>query len=187
MLPTGNAVRYHRVRLLILAFSSLLVAGCVTKPLATDGSETVAANQGLMAVRFISDWKGNESALFEELAFGVFRDGASTNEVLEMRSNDDAQLIALEAGTYTWIQATIGSSYIRFEPGVTFTITPGEVTYVGDITLRVRSEPFILVTDELSVADNQEQTLSRLRADYGALLDSYTVSVQIAELALSYR
>ncbi len=178
---------YRRARLLIFAFCSLLIAGCVTKPLATDGTAAIAPTEGLMAVRFVSDWKGNESALFEELAFGVMRDGAPTNEVLEMRSNDDAQLIALEAGKYTWIQATIGSSYIRFEPGVTFTISPGEITYVGDITLRVRSEPFILVTDELSVADNQEETLSRLRSDYGALLDGYTVSAQIAELAISYR
>ncbi|MDJ0906358.1 MAG: hypothetical protein QNI96_10090 [Woeseiaceae bacterium] len=157
----------------------------MTKPLATDGSAVVAANEGLLAVRFVSDWKGNESALFEELAFGVIRDGASTNEVLEMRSNDDAQLIALEAGEYTWIQATIGSSYIRFDPGVTFTIKPGEITYVGDITLLVRSEPFILITHGLSVVDNQEETLSRLRSEYGALLDGYSLSVQIADLVLS--
>ena len=176
---------YDRLVLISLAFSTLLISACVTQPLATDGSATVAADEGLMAVRFVSDWKGNENIWFEELAFGVIRDGASTNEVLEMRSNDDAQLIALQAGKYTWVQATIGTSYLRFEPGTTFIISPGEITYVGDITLRVRSEPFILVTDELSVANNKDETLSRLRTDYGSLLDDYTLSVQIADLAMS--
>lgn len=175
----------RRLRLVPLAFSILLISACVTKPLATDGSAVVAEDEGLMAVRFVSNWKGNESALFEELAFGVTRDGASTNEVLEMRSNDDAQLIALQAGKYTWFQATIGTNYIRFDSDATFTISPGEITYVGDITLLVSSEPFILITDEVSVENNQDETLSRLRSDFGALLDDYSLSVQIAELQIS--
>ena len=176
---------FSRLRLLPLALSVLLMSACVTQPLATDGSALVAADEGLMAVRFVSNWKGNESAWFEELSFGVTRDGASTNEVLEMRSNDDAQLIALRAGKYTWFQATIGTNYLRFNPGATFIITPGEITYVGDITMLVTSEPFLLITDELSVENNQDETLSRLRSDYGALMDGYSLSVQIAELELS--
>ena len=175
-----------RLRLIPLTLTILLIGACVTQPLATDGSAVVAADEGLMAVRFVSNWKGNESALFEEMAFGVTRDGASTNEVLEMRSNDDAQLIALQAGRYTWFQATIGTNYIRFDSDATFTISPDEITYVGDITLLVTSKPFILIMDELSVENNQDETLSRLRLDYGALLDDYSLSVQIAELDRSY-
>ena len=173
------------LRLIPLSFSLLLISACVTQPLATDGSAVVAANEGLMAVRFVSDWKGNESALFEELAFGVTRDGASTHEVLEMRSNDDAQMIALQAGKYTWFQATIGTNYIRFDPGATFIISPGEITYVGDISLAVTSEPFLLIMSELSVENNQDETLSRLRLDYGALLDDFSLSIQIADLEMS--
>ena len=173
------------LRLIPLSFSFLWISACVTQPLATDGNAVVAADEGLMAVRFVSNWKGNESVWLEELAFGVTRDGASTNEVLKMRSNDDAQLIALQAGNYTWFQATISTNYIRFDPDVTFTISPGEVTYVGDITLLVTSEPFLLTVDELSVENNQDETLSRLRSDYGALLDDYSLSTQIAELELS--
>ena len=171
-----------RFTLIPLTLTILLTSACVTQPLATDGSAVVAADEGLMAVRFVSNWKGNESAFFEEMAFGVTLDGASTNEVLEMRSNDDVQLIALQAGEYTWFQATIGTNYIRFNSDANFTISPGEITYVGDITLLITSEPFILIVDELSVENNQDETLSRLRLDYGALLDDYSLSIQIAEL-----
>jgi len=181
----GNAVSVNSLRLVPLALSIFFMSACVTQPLATDGSALVAAGEGLMAVRFVSNWKGNESAWFEELSFGVTRDGASTNEVLEMRSNDDAQLIALPGGKYTWFQATIAMNYIRFDPDATFTITPGEITYVGDITLLVTSEPFLLIMEELSVENNEDETLSRLRSDYGALMDNYSLSVQIAELELS--
>ena len=72
-----------------------------------------------------------------------------------------------------------------FNPDATFTISTGEITYVGDITLLITSEPFILLMDELSVENNQDETLSRLRSDYGALLDGYSLSVQIAELESS--
>jgi len=181
----GNSVSVNSLKFVPLVLSIFFMSACVTQPLATDGSALVAADEGLMAVRFVSNWKGNESMWFEELAFGVTRDGASTNEVLEMRSNDDAQLIALRAGKYTWFQATIGMNYIRFVPDATFTIAPGEITYVGDITLLVTSEPFLLTMDELSVENNEDETLSRLRSDYGALMDNYSLSVQIAELELS--
>jgi len=173
------------LRLVPLTLTIFLISACVTQPLATDGSATVAADEGLMAVRFVSNWKGNESAWFESLAFGVHRDGASVNEVLEMRSNDDAQIIALQAGEYNWVQATIGSNYLRFDSDTSFTIRPGEITYVGDVTLLITSKPFVLIADKLNVEDNQDETLSRLRLDYGALLEDYSLAVQIAELTIS--
>ena len=174
-----------RFRLITLILATFFVSACVTKPLATDGSATVAADQGLMAVRFISNWKGNENAIFEELAFGVRLDDASMNEVLEMRNNDDAQLIALPAGRYTWTHATIGSSYIGFVPGTDFTISPGQVTYVGDVTLNITQRPFVLIAEGLAVENNEEETMARLRSDYGELLDKYSVTAEIADLALA--
>lgn len=176
---------HNRLKLIPLALIALFISACATKPLATDGSAVVAADEGLMAVRFISNWKGNDNALFEPVAFGLTLEGAMTNEVLKMRSNDDAQLIALPAGKYSWFQTTIGDNYLRFDPDASFTIEPGQVTYVGDITLLVTLKAFSLTTDELSVEDNQVETLSRLRTDYGALLDDYSLSVQIAELEIA--
>lgn len=176
-----------RLRIVPLALATLFIAACATKPLATDGSATVEEGEGLMAVRFISDYEGNESALYEALAFHVSLPDAYVNEILEMRNNDDAQLIALPAGEYTFSQAGVGRYYFLFEPGASFTISPGQVTYVGDISLLLTPERFILIANELKVEDNRDETMSRLRADYGALLDDFSLSVQIVELAIAER
>lgn len=175
------------LRILLLFLSALLVGACATKPLATDGSAKVADDEGLLAVRFISDYEGNESAVYENLSYSVGLLDAKIYEMLEMRSNDDAQLIALPAGEYRWAQAGVGRYYFLFEPGATFTITPGQITYVGDITLLLTPERFILIANELKVQDNREETMARLRSDYGALVDEYSLSVQIADLAIAER
>ena len=56
---------------------------------------------------------------------------------------------------------------------------------MGDITLLVTFNVLSLVVDELSVEDNRDETLSRLRADYGELLDNHSLSVQIAVLEVA--
>lgn len=171
-------------------FSALLVvsvSACATKPLPTDGTAVVGPDEGLMAVRFVSNWKGNDSIVFEELAFGVRLDGTKVNEVLEMRSNDDAQLVALPVGQYEWMQATIGTNYVAFDSQSKFSIRPGQITYVGDITLDVRSEPFLLITEEFKVENNRDKTIARLRTDYGAFMDRFAINVEIAEMTLENR
>lgn len=176
----AKSLRLAAFLLVLLTFS-----GCVTAPLAVDGSEPIAADEGLLAVRFLSDWKGNESAWFESIAFSVRPEDATMSEVLDMRSNDDAQLVALPAGEYSFVRTTIGSSYRDFEPGGEFSIKAGEITYVGDLTIRIMQKPFLLAVSELSVADNQAETIARLRAEYGALIEGFPVNAQIIELTVS--
>lgn len=171
------------LKVAFLMFTAILISACTTtKPLATDGSAVLAADEGLLAVRFVSNCKCNENPLMQPVAFRVSLEDAVAFNDLKMRNNDDAQLIALPAGEYTWHQTTIGDNYLDFSPDATFTIKPGEVTYVGDITLLVTFNVLSLVVDELSVEDNRDETLSRLRTDYGELLDKYSLSVQIADL-----
>ena len=175
------------LRVVPLALAALLISACVTKPLATDGSAKVAADEGLLAVRFISDYEGNESAMYESVTFIVQQQGATASEVLEMRNNDDAQLIALPAGEYTWTRAAVYPRYFLFEPGANFSIRPGQITYVGDVTLLLTPERFLLIANELKVEDNRDETMSRLRSDYGALVDDYALSVEIADLVIAER
>lgn len=167
----------------LLALS--LVSGCVTAPLAVDGSESISADEGLMAVRFLSDWKGNESMIFEAISFSVHPEGATMSEVLEMRSNDDAQLVALPAGKYSFVRTAIGGNYLLFEDNDGFTVKAGEISYVGDLTIRVVSKPFMLAVSELRVDDNQAETMARLRKDYGTLIEGFPVTKQIMSLSLS--
>ena len=178
---------FHRIQFAFAVLVAFVAAGCVTKPLATDGSAKLGPDEGLMAVRFISDYEGNESALYENLSYSVGLPDAKIYEMLEMRSNDDAQLIPLPAGEYTWEQAGVGRYYFIFEPGATFTIRPGEITYVGDVTLLLTPERFILIANELKVEDNRQETMTRLRADYGELVDKYPFTVEIPDLAIQAR
>jgi hypothetical protein len=177
----------HRIQIVFGVLVTLVISGCVTQPLATDGSAKVGPDEGLMAVRFISDYEGNESALYENLSYSVGLLDAKIYEMLEMRSNDDAQLIALPAGEYRWAQAGVGRYYFIFEPGATFTIRPGEITYVGDITLLLTPERFILIANELQVEDPRGEPMARLRNDYGDLVDKYPVTVEIPDLAIQAR
>ncbi|NNF66786.1 MAG: hypothetical protein HKM98_04675 [Gammaproteobacteria bacterium] len=171
--------------LTVLFVMLFAVSGCVTAPLAVDGSESIGADEGLLAVRFLSDWKGNESMIFEAISFSVHPEGATMSEVLEMRSNDDAQLVALPAGNYSFTRTAIGGNYLLFEDGDVFTIKVGEITYVGDMTINIHSKPFVLAINELRVEDNQEETMASLRAKYGALIEGYPVTAQIISPAFS--
>lgn len=165
-----------------LSLVAALLSGCVTQPLSTDGSDEIDSNEGLLAVRFLSNWKGNESAIFDELSFGIANVHSNKHTVLEMRSNNDLQLVPLLEGDYIWYQAAIGSSYLRFGTTNPFSIRPGQITYVGDITLDVRLEPFELTTEALEVEDNHLESLAQLRVDYGELLNGYDISLQVVDL-----
>lgn len=174
------------LKVAVLMLTAILISACTTtKPLPTDGSAELAADEGLLAVRFVSNCGCNENPLMQPVAFRVSLEDAIAFKDLKMRNNDDAQLVALPAGEYTWHQTTIGDNYLDFSPDATFTINPGQVTYVGDITLLVTLNVFSLLADELSVKDNRDETLSRLRVDYGELLDNYPLSVQIANLEVA--
>jgi len=174
-----------RLQLIPFALIILLISACATKPPVTGGRVTVAADEGLLAVRFVSNWKGNERWLFETIVFDVHRIDPLGIEMLELRSNDDAQLIALRAGEYYWDQAVVNPYFVPFDPDAArFTISPGEITYVGDITLFITVKPFELIVDKLNVEDNQDETLSRLRLDYGVLLEDYSLEGQIVELVM---
>lgn len=168
--------------LAVLLVVLLSASGCVTAPLAVDGSEAIGPDEGLLAVRFVSDWKGNESMIFDAISFSVHPQGGSVSEVLEMRSNDDAQLVALPAGKYSFVRFSIGSGYRLFDDDW-FTIKAGEITYVGDMTMLILDEAFAV--KELRVDDNQQETMARLRAMYGALIENYPVTVQIINPTIS--
>lgn len=173
------------LKITTLILMLILASGCTTAPLKTDGSESLEANEGLMAVRFISDWKGNESKWFESISFSVHPEGATMSEVLEMRSNDDAQLIALPAGNYEFVRTAIGTNYLLLDAGGKFSVRAGEITYVGDLTINVLQKPFLLAITELVVENNQETTMSRLREEYGELIKDYPVTAEIMTLNIS--
>lgn len=171
-----------RLQLIPFALTVLSLGACGTTPPAENVGVTVAADQGLMAVRFVSNWKGNEKWLFEPVVFVIGREDPPARSELTMRSNDDAQLIPLQAGEYSWVRVAIGPNFMNFQPDAKFTISPGEITYVGDITLLVSTEWWWFITDELKVEDNQDATLLRLRSNYDVSPEDYSVTSEIAEL-----
>ena len=175
----------------------ILTSACASldEPLNIGPESPIVASddQGLVAVRFISNYDGNVKAYKSALSFAAKHKGnLMIHSVFTMRDNNDPQFRVMKPGKYTFDSVFMqGEGALELDSKKsTFEVFPGKITYIGDITFKlspVRDQKYITTVieiEKLGVESNAIETVAELLKAHPEIDKDKEVMVSLATLVL---
>lgn len=158
-----------------IAFALMLaLAGCGRAADQTIPDHFVVdPNAGILVLRLASNWPTLGAAAAGGLELNYHRRAPYIDEHrLIYAASEEIKILAITAGLYVWDEAVTPAGRLPLPAWLGFTIKPGTITYIGDVTLEF-DDPARPTGVTVRVTDGEEQVLPRLRATRPGLFATY--------------
>jgi hypothetical protein len=166
----------------VISIVMIIFTGCSTFNIPSDYSLNSSTGKGLLVFSFTANDKidnavlhyhGKSSSGSGEITFKTFKNPLDW-------TNPQGRLVTIEesAGTYEiykWSIPMVGESDAYFS--IPFRITPGKVTYIGNVYLEVNEFPSVF---QFEIADSSSRDLTLLKQRF-INIDLNTISNEISK------
>ncbi len=158
----------------------MLLTACANTTKNVKVNQELETNQGIVVTKIKSNWTGYKNPLATDLEFLFIHEESNANSSKFVLSKEnDLKVVALEAGNYQWLRIRFGNYYMELEGS--FTIKPGQVTYIGDIYSHLNLNLFSM-SGTTEVSDETKQIINDLKGQFPKLLEKHNVVTELSSL-----
>jgi len=165
----------RKTKWMTVLLAALLIAGCDVLPLKSKNyvaGDKIPDGYGVLVTHLYSNWKLNNSGDFKQTLIYWARSAdekGSRHFTIWMHDIDDLRVIPIPEGHYFISELKLGDKYVAFKEDSSFDIRAGQISYIGDIHVKIDLFPD---TAQFNVTFSPEEVKQALQEQYPGLLKS---------------
>ncbi len=167
----------------IAAFLVIFLCGCATTKI--QDTQTLKQDEGVLVVGLDTNWQGHKNPLLTslELVYNAVGDSSFNYRKMKFKGEKYILVATLPAKEYYFYQISFGNHYASLKDGSRFNIKPGEITYIGEVSINMDLKLFS-VKGDIMVNDELEDTLDYLKENYPKILENRDIEKSLISMEI---